>query len=237
MSKFLPDPCWTDQLKRCPVCGYSREGLVGVVPCPECGSVPPDKAFVVHGVPKGIVGASRRYTITAIGLAVFLGFLVQLWPLAVVVFGVVGLLVIVGLGLVLSMVLVFMGRGKQSGTTRFVFVAGGAYYEPVKANIGAKMTAERFLRWTGAERLTLQRVGPFWRKVRIDLGPKSPVLEAGIRCPDDVEETLKMALEESILAAVPVAAVPVAESNVPAYPSAHMNANRATTTTTNDSTA
>lgn len=231
MSKFLPDPCWTDQLKRCPVCGYSREGLIGVSPCPECGTAPPDKAFVVHGVPKGIVGASRRYTILAIGLAVLLGSLVQFWPLAIIVFGLVGLLVIVGLGLVLCMVLIFMGRGKQSGTTRFVFVEGGAYYEPVKENIGAKMTAERFLRWTGAERVTIQRVGPFWRKIRIDLGPSSPVLEAGIRCPDASEESLKNAIEESILAAEPVA-----DPQYAAYSSPEMNPTRATTTR-NDSTA
>jgi len=177
------------------------------------------------------VGASRRYTILAIGLAVLLGSLVQFWPLAIIVFVLVGLLVIVGLGLVLCMVLVFMGRGKQSGTTRFVFVEGGAYYEPVKENIGAKMTAERFLRWTGAERVTIQRVGPFWRKIRIDLGPSSPVLEAGIRCPDASEESVKNAIEESILAAEPVA-----DPQQAAYPSPEMNPTRATTTR-NDSTA
>ncbi|MGH7241842.1 MAG: hypothetical protein ACREJD_00290 [Phycisphaerales bacterium] len=231
MQNFLPDPCWTEELKRCPVCGYSREGLPALAACPECSSAPPGKAFVVYGVPKGIVGASRRFTLIAIGLTVFLLILIQFWPFIILLFGVVGFFVLLVLGLVAGVIMIITGRGKQSGKTRFVFVSGGAYYEPITENIGAKMTMERFLRWTGAEWVTIDRVGPYWRKLRIDLGPSSSLLEAGIRCPDEAEAAVRLAIEESILAAVPVADV-----NQPAYPSARMNSTRATTTT-NDSTA
>lgn len=231
MWKVLPEPYSTDSAPHCPYCGYDRAGLAGSAICPECGKLVPDQMFVVYGNARGLTGATTPVKLAVLAARVAIVSVLFLFAFIVLMFGVV---VFLALGAVLLVVIVLLrGRTGKSGPVRMVFAPGGVFLESITDKLQAVGARKTLIAWRGDETVRIDRISSVWRRLRVrSVVSRITVLDAGIRCPDASEESVKNAIEESILAAVPVA-----DPKQPAYPSAHMNATRATTTTTNDSTA
>lgn len=187
----MSEPHWPGEVRQCLSCGYSLRGLGTTCRCPECGFVVDDRTLILHGVlNRGVSASPLRAGLWAVvfALGIALGYT---WTLLILAIGWLYMVVLFFCWLGLLAVLIATSRRERAGRFALVFTVGG--FLPV-VDLDDERPEGEPIGWDRVGAIQLDRVSPVWRKLRI-YGEGRTLLNAGVRCPDDLAERVFRTLE------------------------------------------
>jgi len=200
-SAPLADPTWSESPGLCLWCGYSLAGLEAPGVCPECGAGFDADVLTLCGVPDDTAGAPtwRRLAWLAVIVAGILYFYIG-WALLLILSpllaGAAGLAIIAAI-----IALALTSPRERRGAERFVFTQRGVVRAPLKDGRRAAGSDSILIPYADADAIELKRVSPYWKKLRIGASSvegrrlRGVVFRAGVRCPDEVEEKVRIHIE------------------------------------------
>jgi len=193
LATHLPDPEWIQTLPSCPGCGYNLTGLIVPGQCPECGFAVDDKTMVLSGVVKADAtqSAGRRVLWVLVFTAAFL--MAYGWPFFILMrwFGCGFFLLWLGtlIGLLAT------SKRSRAGKMKVIIATGGFY---VIDDLHSPQHEGRAVSWDHVARMQFDRISPVWYKVQLWSANNNKLLEAGVRCTDElaplVQDTIRWRL-------------------------------------------
>jgi hypothetical protein len=197
----LPDPQWSNAVPICVVCGYSLTGLPTNGQCPECGAHYEAAQLVLAGVPRNSTNTSWQRKVIWAVLMVFGTIHAYTWTLQVFRYPILFLVISAALaGAVIAMLAT--GPRERRGTERFIIAPSGIARVAANFDPAARRLDTVFIPWGHADAVNLQRISPFWRRLRIGQlseglhGPmRNIIFDAGIRCPDKDDDSVRTLIQ------------------------------------------
>jgi hypothetical protein len=220
---LLHEPQWVVRGSSCLGCGYDLQGLAPQGACPECGMEFEPHALILSGIANRARGGSltrRLAWIALIALGILCGYL---WPVLFLFVGwVATLLVFILLAAGIAYMFITSPR-ERTGLERFCITRRGIVRLPLTIQKDASRDAQ-LIPWGDADAVTLDRVSPVWRRLRIGrhVGPAFPLtditFDAGIRCPDDSAPIVQQTIREQIAGRRPTPQPPAPPARPPTSP-------------------
>jgi hypothetical protein len=201
--RALPEPSFVQRAPLCLRCGYNLQGLAPPGACPECGLAFEAGQLILAGIPRHATQNTPVHQRILWGVFVVMsvlfgytwGFIVMRYPWFA--FAWCGALIGCFVWLIAT------SQRERSGYERFAITRGGVARLPFKMKEGETNIDSVFVPFGNANAFTLQRVGPFWKRLIVGTrGPDNtvinPVFDAGFRCADEHTQTVHDALTEAM---------------------------------------